>query len=98
VGGGSEPSWSRDNRELFYRSAAGDLVAVRVMHEPTFSTGTATVLFPAEQYTRNPARRQYEVSPDGRRFLMIRPLGGGVEGQLILVQNFLDELRNRVPD
>ena len=74
------------------------MVAVRVEHEPTFSTGPTSVLFSASPYSSNAVHRQYDVSPDAQRFLMIRPAGGAVAGQLILVQNFFDDVRARVPD
>jgi serine/threonine-protein kinase len=98
VGGGTEPSWSRDSDELFYRNGLGDMVAVGVTLEPTFSAGPTSVLFSATPYLDNAVHRQYDVSPDAQRFVMIRPAGGGIEGQLILVQNFFDEVRARVPN
>jgi hypothetical protein len=89
VGGGTEPSWSRDGRELFYRSGRGDMVAVRVETETEFSIGPSSVLFSALTYASAAVHRQYDVSIDAQRFLMIRTAGGGMEGQLILVQNLL---------
>ena len=44
--------------------------------------------------------RTYDVSPDGKRFLMIKEDGAGEETeptQVILVQNWLDELKRLVP-
>ena len=38
----------------------------------------------------------YDVNPDDERFMMIRPVGGGAQSELILVQNFFEELRARV--
>jgi hypothetical protein len=48
----------------------------------------------------NPGRT-YDVSPDGRRFLMIKP-GGGTDStaapaSLVVVQNWLEELKRLVP-
>lgn len=97
VNGGSEPAWSRDGRELFFRSGAGDMVSVRVSHEPTFSFGPIHTLFQATRYASSSVHRQYDVSPDGSRFIMLRPAGGGSDGQLVLIQHFLDELNARVP-
>jgi serine/threonine-protein kinase len=98
VGGGTEASWSRDGRELFYRSGRGDMVAVSVEIEPMFSLGLTSVLFSATPYSSIAVHRQYEVAPDAERFLMIRPVRATVEGRLILVQNFFEELRQRVPN
>jgi Tol biopolymer transport system component len=95
-GGGTEPAWSRDGRELFYRSGAGDLVAVRVGEQGSFSVGTSTTLFSAAQYASTSVHRQYDVAPDGRRFLMIRPLYREGVNQLVLVQHFATDLVARV--
>jgi serine/threonine-protein kinase len=96
TGGGTEPLWSRGGREIFYRNARGEIVAVRVETEPTFSAGPTSVLFAATQYLASALHRQYDVTADGQRFIMLRPVGGGVQSQLILVQNFFEELKARV--
>jgi serine/threonine-protein kinase len=95
VRGGTEPLWSRDGRELFYRNGQREMVAVRVETDRVFSVGPTSVLFSDADYRRVSARRQYDVAPDGQRFSMIRRVGGGTESRLILVQNFLAELRSR---
>jgi len=84
--GGSAPQWSHRGNELFYRSA-GNLVAVEVRTTPTFSVGKTTSLFPAGGYDY-----WYAVSPDGRRFLMIRPVDASGSNKLIVVDNWLEEL------
>lgn len=91
VGGGAEPVWSRDGRELFYRNAKGSMMAVRVETTPSFSLREAAALFPDSTYFRNLVHRQYDVAPDGR-FLMVRPLRAHEE-RLVLVQNFFEELK-----
>ncbi len=92
VNGGVEPVWSRDGRELFYRNREGAMVAVRVNTVGGFSVGPATTLFSAATFQRTALHRQYDVSPDGKRFLMIRPVGAGRDRQLILVQDFAAEI------
>ena len=96
VAGGAEPAWSRDGRELFYRNRRGHMVAVRVETERRFSTGESTTLFADTAFRRADVRRQYDVTPDGKRFIMIRPLASRHESRLILVQNFFEELK-RLP-
>ncbi len=99
-GGGVSPVWSRSGRELFYRDADGALVAVRVETEPTFSRGGSTILFAASEYTLGGLHPMFDVAPGDQRFLMIRRIDAGDEepsGRLILVQNFVEELRARVP-
>jgi serine/threonine-protein kinase len=93
TGGGTEPVWSHRGTELFYRDASGNLVAVEVNTNPTFSFGRATVLFPAAGYTSRPFTPQYAVAPDDRRFLMVRPVGTGSSDNIIVVDNWFEELK-----
>ena len=88
VGGGSEPLWSRDGTELFYRNGMNQLVSVRVQTTGAFSIGATSVLFSDGGYTRWPTHRQYDVTPDGQRFILVRRVGGH-EDRLILVRNVL---------
>jgi Tol biopolymer transport system component len=82
--GGSEPRWSRDGKELFYRNA-DTLFAVRVETQPTFSVGQRTALF-SGPFLRNPRHATYDIHPDGHRFIFIT--GDSDEsGELMLVQN-----------
>jgi hypothetical protein len=40
--------------------------------------------------------RTFDISPDGRRFLMIKPGGDNAPQSLVVVQNWLEELKRRV--
>jgi DNA-binding SARP family transcriptional activator len=91
--GGTEPVWSHRGRELFYRDASGNLVAVKVNTSPTFSLGRATVLFPAARFQSLRFNPQYAVAPDDRRFLMVRPLKISTPDTLIVVENWFEELK-----
>ncbi len=91
--GGTEPLWSHSGKELFYRDVAGNLVAVEVQSSPTFSLGRSTVLFPARAYLSFERGAQYAVGPDDRRFLMIRQVPAGVPDELVVVDNWFEELR-----
>jgi serine/threonine-protein kinase len=88
VGGGSEPLWSRDGTELFYRNGTNQLVSVKVQTTGAFSIGATSVLFSDRDYTRWQTHRQYDVTPDGQRFILVRRVGGQ-ENRLILVRNVL---------
>jgi hypothetical protein len=95
VGGGSEPAWSRDGRELFYRNGKDELVSVRVETAAAFSIGATSVLFAANNFVRQGPHRQYDVAPDGQRFLMVRPIGAGRQSRLVLLRNALRESVSR---
>jgi serine/threonine-protein kinase len=91
--GGMEPLWSHRGRELFYRDASGNLVAVGVNANRIFSVGRSTVLFPAAGYTSLRFTPQYAVAPDDKRFLMIRPLETRSPDNIIVVENWFEELK-----
>jgi eukaryotic-like serine/threonine-protein kinase len=88
VAGGAEPAWSRDGRELFYR--AGDTMRVAtVVMQPTFTVTGRRVLFTG-QFLRGGPFREYDVTPDGQRFLMVQ--GGTAPSTLIAMHHVFDRL------
>jgi Tol biopolymer transport system component len=99
--GGRQAVWSRDARELFYRDYGGALIAVPVPPGPRFLPGEQVTILPANTiYAGSGAAitsRTYDVSPDGSRFLMIRIGDDNRQSSLIVVQNWSEELRVRVP-
>jgi Tol biopolymer transport system component len=75
--GGTQPRWRRDGRELFYISPDGKLMAVPVKAGETFQTGTESALFQTPLMAGGVGSlRGYDVSADGKRFLIISPLAG----------------------
>ncbi len=94
--GGSEPVWSRDGRELFYRS--GDsLLAVPVATEGAFSAGLPARVFSGQFERTDTGAGGFDVSPDGRRFLIIQPTEPELPvAQISLVLNWFDDVRRRV--
>ena len=101
-GGGTKPLWGPDGRELFYLSLGGQLTAVPTEADGSFTFGNPEVVFEETYYFRGPPflGRTYDISPDGKRFLMIKEGGPGDETeptQLILVLNWFEELKRLVP-
>ena len=96
VSGGLSPRWSRDDRELLFIDDRQDMIAVTIRTKPTLDVGEPRRLFSAVDYTfiGGPG---FDIAPDGR-FLMTRIVGSGgpVREDLIVVQNFFDELRAKV--
>ncbi len=73
-GGGSEPRWNGDGKEIFYIAPSGMLMAVMVNGESIFATGTPAPLF--QIHGRAPISSTdvftYDVAKDGKRFLVNR--------------------------
>jgi Tol biopolymer transport system component/tRNA A-37 threonylcarbamoyl transferase component Bud32 len=92
--GGTEPRWARSGRELFYKSG-GQLVAVPVTAGATLSLGAPHRLFSVTPYRSASNRKQYDVAPDGRHFVMIRDVGEGA-GEIVYVENWFPELLARM--
>jgi dipeptidyl aminopeptidase/acylaminoacyl peptidase len=93
--GGANPVWSRDGRELFYVNGRGEMTTVALKPGPTFSPGEPRPLFSVSQYSVNNNAGVFDISPDGKRFLMIRPVAGLGETELVVVQNWFEELKQR---
>ena len=108
--------WSRDGRELFYRRGAqalgivtdpalggqsSEFVAVDISLDGTPEWGNERIL-PIAGYMTFPWHRDYDIMPDGERFIMIFP-EGAVDSvapdrpQINIVQNWFEELKERVP-
>jgi serine/threonine-protein kinase len=102
TGGGTRPLWARTGQELFYLSSGGALMRVGVERGPTWAAGTPTKLLNEGYFTvpgGNPGRT-YDISPDGKRFLIVKAGGGSGQAavpQIVVVQNWLEELKRLVP-
>jgi len=96
--GGSEPAWNPKGRELFYRN--GDkMMAVDIATQPSFGAGKPRMLFQG-QYVPTPVTlSNYDVSPDGQRFLMLKASeqAGAAPMQINVVLNWFEELKQKVP-
>jgi serine/threonine-protein kinase len=98
VDGGTEPVWARDSQDLFYRNG-NKMMAVAIETEPELSVGTPRLLFEGRFLGAGPVhlRRNYDVSLDGQRFLMIQREQDLVPTEIIVVQNWFEELKRLVP-
>jgi len=98
TGGGRMPLWSRNGQELFYGSPDGALMGVRMEPGPSWRSSTPARILQS-QFAYSGFGRAFDIARDGRRFLMIRE-GGGNEAapqNLVVVQNWLEELKRLVP-
>jgi serine/threonine-protein kinase len=73
--GGTEPVWSHDGRELYYRETSqGDpyLVAAGIRTSPTLAVTVRKRLFPVGDIVATNPHANYDLSPDGKTFVMVR--------------------------
>jgi Tol biopolymer transport system component len=71
--GGEHPLWSPDQKELFF-DTGNQVFTAPITTAATFTAGTPVKL-PITGYIQGPLRRQYDLMPDGKRFLMMFPPG-----------------------
>jgi Tol biopolymer transport system component len=96
--GGTEPVWNRNGRELFYRSG-NKMMAVDIATHSGFAAGKPRVLFEGRYEPPAGTTPNYDVSPDGQRFLMIKrsEQEAAAPTQINVVLNWFEELKRRVP-
>jgi len=96
-GGGSEPVWSRDGRELFYRSLGPgepQLMVARIETVPTPRVISRTPLFAVTDFEPAVPHANYDVMPDGKGFVMVRQ---GRLSQFVYLQHWTGLLQQRTP-
>jgi hypothetical protein len=93
TGGGSQPRWRRDGRELIYLATGFRLTAVPVRTGVAFEKDVPQELFPvASRRTNIP---QYDVFPDGRSFIVNTVVTEKFSTPLTLVQNWTAMLKTK---
>ena len=95
--GGTAPKWARSGRELFYVNGRQEMVGTPVRAGATFEVGQPKVLFSVSSFILNASYPIYEVAPDDRRFVMVRSSAATEATEVILTQNWFEELRARAP-
>ena len=105
-GTGFSPVWSPDGRELFFVAAGPEgrvMMAVEYAADPTFTPSRPRRLFALpSRVDVGGILRQWDISPDGRRFLMVKDEEGAADprerlSELAYVGNWFTELVERVP-
>ena len=96
--GGHEPLWSPDGREVFFRDYTGTrMYAVDVDTAPRLRIGRPQLLFTGPFFEGRVYGRNYDVTPDGRRFLMVMDAQPESVTQIRVVLNWFEELEQLVP-
>jgi Tol biopolymer transport system component len=88
--GGTVPRWAPDGQTLYYRCER-KLMAVPVQTAVALRLGEARALFEGSY------RDSFDVSPDGKRFLMLRQADASGITELRIVVNWTEELKRLLP-
>ena len=93
-GGGYQPRWRRDGKELLYFTGEGKLMSVDVTLSPSFKAGVPKVLFSAPIYGGgvNVELHRWDLTPDGQKFL-INSTSTGQSSPIAVVINWQAALK-----
>ena len=92
--GGAQPRWRRDGKEIFFLAPDRKLMAADVKLEgSTFESGNPKALFQTPVVSYPNPRNVYDVSGDGRRFLIITPLQENTSTPITVVTNWTADLK-----
>jgi eukaryotic-like serine/threonine-protein kinase len=86
--GGTAPRWRGDGNELFYVGPNGNMMAVAVTARQEFQAGTPTPLFQTP-----PGTIVGDVAADGKRFLVVTPVGRSASAPFTIVVNWMAGLK-----
>jgi serine/threonine-protein kinase len=96
--GALAPLWAPDGRELFYQNLRGDsLLSVPIRMDSVLHVGEPKTLFTSESWGANPGFRDFDVSPDGQRFIFVRQGNrASAPKRYNVVMSWFEELQERV--
>jgi Tol biopolymer transport system component len=101
TGGGGYPQWSRNGKELFYRTEDSKIMVVTYTASGDSFHADKPQLWSSGQFTdRGPGNRNFDLHPDGKRFAVLKVAGteeAAAVNKVSFIFNFFDELRRKVP-
>ena len=92
-GGGLQPRWRRDGKELYYIGPTGNIMAIPIKSLAPFEPGTAVTLFPGALGVALANTGSYAVTGDGSRFLRIAALSATNQTPMTILQNWPASLK-----
>jgi eukaryotic-like serine/threonine-protein kinase len=97
-GGGDQPLWGKNGRQLFYRSQ-DQVWVVDIQTNEGFKASKPRLLFEKPGYAVGVPIRCYDLSLDGKSFLMVKLEQRRIPPvtEMLLVQNWFEELKRMVP-
>jgi dipeptidyl aminopeptidase/acylaminoacyl peptidase len=94
IGGGMEPRWRRDGRELYYLAPDRTMMAVAVQPGAPLQFQRPKPLFHSSAASMNVFRSLYAVSAAGDRFLVDSAESNGKEEPITLLMNWLNLIKH----
>lgn len=91
--GGTEPAWGAESTELFYRTGAGpgsEMVSATLRTDPELEVVSRESLFPTADVATATPHGNYDVSPDGETFALVR---FNPSTRVMVIQNLPDLVR-----
>ena len=97
--GGAQPVWSPDGKELIYRVGERTMVVSIQTEDQTVRAGNARLLFEGAyvSHSNPPGFQLYDITPDGKRFLMMKEETDQQQSQINIILNWSEELKRLVP-
>jgi Tol biopolymer transport system component len=86
--GGSQPRWGGDGKELYYLASDGKLMAVGIATNPVFRAGAPKALFQTSPSGVSSITYLWDLTPDGKRFLLVAPAGQAGQAPFTVVLNW----------
>ena len=98
--GGVVPEWSRNGRELFYRTSDQHIMVVAYTVKGDVFVADKPRLWTEKRLADSPpnATQNLDIAPDGKRFVALMPAAApdqNAQNHVIFLQNFADEVRRR---
>jgi Tol biopolymer transport system component len=95
--GGARPLWSKGGRELFFLGLDRQMMVVSVERSSTLTVGRPRVLFDISHLGLEGQQRNFDLPPDGKRFMMVKDLPPPADvPSMVLIQHWFEELRAKV--
>jgi Tol biopolymer transport system component len=95
TGGGEYPTWSRNGKDLFYRTPDQRIMVASYTTQLDTFRADKPRLWSEEEFTdRGPRVRNFDLHPDGQRFAVLKALPSETQaGRVVFITNFFDGLR-----
>jgi serine/threonine-protein kinase len=92
------PRWGPDMSELYYRTLSGEFVSAQIRVDPSFAVLSRKTLFAFRSFVSDAGVAQYDVHPDGDRFLMVRLGDTSGRSPVVVVRGFGGEIDRAAGD